>query len=87
MAQVNVDDMLTVTPGGIVRVKNNAAIQPLMVPQVANQAFPMLGYMDEVQQKRTGVTETSKDLTPISCKTRRRPRLPWCKTPEPPRSS
>ena len=62
--QVNLDDMLTVTPGGIVRVKNNAAIQPLTVPLVANQAFPMLGYMDDVQQKRTGVTATSQGLDP-----------------------
>ena len=62
--QVNLDDMLTVTPGGIVRVKNNAAITPLAVPLVANQAFPMLGYMDQVQQKRTGITESSQGLDP-----------------------
>ena len=62
--QVNLDDMLTVTPGGIVRVKNSAAITPLAVPLVAGQAFPMLGYMDEVQQKRTGVTQTSQGLDP-----------------------
>ena len=62
--QVNLDDMLTVTPGGIVRVKNNAAITPLAVPLVAGQAFPMLAYMDEVQQKRTGVTQASQGLDP-----------------------
>ncbi len=62
--QVNLDDMLTVTPGGIVRVKNNAAITPLAVPMVAGQAFPMLAYMDEVQQKRTGVTQASQGLDP-----------------------
>jgi len=62
--QVNLDDMLTVTPGGIVRVKNNAAITPLAVPLVAGQAFPMLAYMDEVQQKRTGVTNASQGLDP-----------------------
>ena len=62
--QVNLDDMLTVTPGGIVRVKNPTAIQPLAVPMVAGQAFPMLGYMDEVQQKRTGVTQSSQGLDP-----------------------
>jgi hypothetical protein len=56
--------MLTVTPGGIVRVKNNAAITPLAVPLVAGQAFPMLAYMDEVQQKRTGVTNASQGLDP-----------------------
>jgi hypothetical protein len=62
--QVNLDDMLTVTPGGIVRVKNNAAITPLAVPMVAGQAFPMLAYMDEIQQKRTGVTQASQGLDP-----------------------
>lgn len=62
--QVNLDDMLTVTPGGIVRVKNPTAITPLSVPQVANQAFPMLAYMDEVAKKRTGVTEASMALDP-----------------------
>jgi hypothetical protein len=62
--QVNLDDMLTVTPGGIVRVKNPQAITPLSVPLVAGQAFPMLGYMDEVQQKRTGVTQSSQGLDP-----------------------
>jgi hypothetical protein len=62
--QVNLDDMLTVTPGGIVRVKNNAAITPLTVPQVASQAFPMLAYMDQMQEKRTGVTQTSQGLDP-----------------------
>ena len=62
--QVNLDDMLTVTPGGIVRVKNPQAISPLSVPLVAGQAFPMLGYMDQVQQKRTGVTEASQGLDP-----------------------
>ena len=62
--QVNLDDMLTVTPGGIVRVKNNQAITPLQVPMVAGQAFPMLAYMDEIQQKRTGVTQASQGLDP-----------------------
>lgn len=62
--QVNLDDMLTVTPGGIVRVKNNQAITPLTVPMVAGQAFPMLAYMDEIQQKRTGVTQASQGLDP-----------------------
>ena len=62
--QVNLDDMLTVTPGGIVRVKNPQAITPLTVPLVAGQAFPMLAYMDEVQQKRTGVTQASQGLDP-----------------------
>ena len=62
--QVNLDDMLTVTPGGVVRVKNPQAITPLSVPLVASQAFPMLAYMDEIQKKRTGVTEASFAIDP-----------------------
>jgi hypothetical protein len=62
--QVNLDDMLTVTPGGLVRVKNPQAIQPLTVPQVASQAFPILSYIDQVQEKRTGVTQASQGLDP-----------------------
>jgi hypothetical protein len=62
--QVNLDDMLTVTPGGVVRVKNPNAVQPLAVPLVAGQAFPMLDYMDQVQQKRTGVNNASQGLDP-----------------------
>jgi hypothetical protein len=62
--QVNLDDMLTVTPGGVVRVKNPNAVTPLAVPLVAGQAFPMLDYMDQVQQKRTGVTQASQGLDP-----------------------
>jgi hypothetical protein len=62
--QVNLDDVLTVTPGGVVRVKNPNAIQPLTVPLVAGQAFPMLDYMDQIQQKRTGVTQASQGLDP-----------------------
>jgi hypothetical protein len=62
--QVNLDDLLTVTPGGVVRVKNTAAVEPLVVPLVAGQAFPMLDYMDQIQQKRTGVTQASQGLDP-----------------------
>ena len=62
--QVNLDDLLTVTPGGIVRVKNIGAVEALPVPLVASQAFPMLDYMDQIQQKRTGVTQASQGLDP-----------------------
>jgi hypothetical protein len=62
--QVNLDDLLTVTPGGVVRVKNPAAIQQLPVQAVAGQSFPMLQYMDDIQAKRTGVTEASQGLDP-----------------------
>jgi hypothetical protein len=62
--QVNIDDLLTVTPGGIVRMKNPNAVVPLTVPPVANQAFPMLEYLDNVQSKRTGVSDAQQGLNP-----------------------
>ena len=55
--QVNLDDLLSSTPGGVVRMKNPNAVVPLQVAPVAQQAFPMLEYLDQVQTKRTGVNE------------------------------
>jgi hypothetical protein len=62
--QVNLDDLLTSTAGGVVRVKSAGAVQQLTVQSMAGQAFPMLSYLDSIQQKRTGVTEASQGLDP-----------------------
>jgi len=62
--QVNLDDLLSVAPGGIVRMKNPNAVVPLNVQPVANQAFPMLEYLDAVQSKRTGVSDAQQGLNP-----------------------
>ncbi|MFZ9247714.1 MAG: portal protein, partial [Ilumatobacteraceae bacterium] len=60
--QVNLDDLLTSTAGGVIRVKSPQAIGQLAVQNVSGQSFPMLQYLDQVQQKRTGVTELSQGL-------------------------
>jgi hypothetical protein len=62
--QVNLDDLLTVTPGGVVRVKSPQAVQQLSVAPVAGQSFPMLEYLDRIQERRTGITATSQGLDP-----------------------
>jgi len=62
--QTNLDDLLTVTPGGVVRVKSANAVTPLNVPPVAGQSFPMLEYLDRIQEKRTGITANSQGLDP-----------------------
>jgi hypothetical protein len=62
--QVNLDDLLTVTPGGVVRVKNPNALVPITVPPVASQSFPMLQYLDGIQEKRTGISMASQGLDP-----------------------
>ena len=62
--QVNLDDLLTTSPGGVVRIKSQGAVQALSVPATASQSFPMLDYMDQVLQKRSGVTQTSQGIDP-----------------------
>ncbi len=60
--QVNLDDLLTSTAGGVVRVKNNAAVTQLNVQNTAGQSFPMMEYLDGVQAKRTGVSDLQQGL-------------------------
>jgi F0F1-type ATP synthase membrane subunit b/b' len=62
--QVNLDDLLTVTPGGVVRMKSPNAVVPMQVPSVIAQAFPMLQYLDDAQAKRTGVSDMQQGLNP-----------------------
>lgn len=62
--QVNLDDLLTSTAGGVIRTKSPNAVQQLVVQNMAQQSFPMLQYLDSVQAKRTGVTEMSQGLDP-----------------------
>lgn len=62
--QVNLDDLLTTIPGGVVRVKNPSAVQALSVQSVASQTFPMMEYIDSVQAKRTGVSDSQQGLNP-----------------------
>jgi hypothetical protein len=62
--QVNIDDALNATPGGLIRMKSAGAIAPIEVPSVTGQAFPMLEYMDQVQAKRTGVSDQQQGLDP-----------------------
>jgi hypothetical protein len=62
--QVNLDDVLNATPGGVVRMKSQGAITPIEVPAVTAQAFPLLEYMDGVQAKRTGVSDSQQGLDP-----------------------
>lgn len=62
--QVNYDDLLTSTAGGVIRAKNINAVSQLNVANSAGQAFPMLEYLDNVQAKRTGVSDAQQGLDP-----------------------
>jgi len=62
--QVNLDDLLTSTAGGVIRIKNPNALVPLTVQSSAGQSFPMLEYLDGIQAKRTGVSDAQQGLNP-----------------------
>tara|TARA_R100001510_G_C7656556_1_gene216716 strand:- start:7742 stop:8731 length:990 start_codon:yes stop_codon:yes gene_type:complete len=64
--QVNLDDLLSSRPAGIVRMRQAGAIQPLQVPQLGSQGFAMLEYMDQVRDQRTGFSKASLGLDPKS---------------------
>jgi len=60
--QVNLDDLLTNRPGGIVRSAAPGMVSPLSVPQIGQQAFGMLDYLDAVREQRTGINRASMGL-------------------------
>ena len=60
--QVNLDDLLTNRPAGIVRVRQQGAVQPLQVSDVSGAVFPALNYMDNVREQRTGISKQSMGL-------------------------
>ena len=62
--QVNIDDLLNNEIGGVVRVKQQGAIQELNVPFVAGQTLGALQYYDSVVEQKTGVSRASMGLDP-----------------------
>lgn len=60
--EVNLDDVLNNEVGGIVRMRRPGMAQPLETPFVGQQAFPMIEYMDQVKEKRTGITDATQGL-------------------------
>jgi hypothetical protein len=61
---VNMDDLLTSRPGGVVRTKQapNQVMQPIQAQPISQQAFPLLEYLDTVREVRTGVTKYNQGL-------------------------
>jgi hypothetical protein len=62
--QVNLDDLIANRPGGIVRMRAPGMVQPLTPPSVADSAFPLLAYLDQVREMRTGLSKASLGLDP-----------------------
>ncbi len=60
--QVNVDDVLNTDIGQPIRMRAPGMVQPFAVPFVGKEAFPVLGYLDESKENRTGVSKASAGL-------------------------
>ena len=60
--QVNIDDVLNTDIGQPIRVRTPGAVQPLAVPFVGKDAFPVLNYLDSVKEDRTGTSKASAGL-------------------------
>ena len=59
---VNLDDLLDGTAGGIIRVRQQGMIQPIQGNPVGNEIQPLLGYLDQVKEQRTGQSKASMGL-------------------------
>lgn len=62
--QANLEDVLNTEVGGVIRMKSPGAVQPFVTPNVSQAAFPMLQYMDEIKESRTGISKASAGLDP-----------------------
>ena len=62
--QVNLDDLLDGTAGGIIRTRQAGAVQPLTGQGIGSEVQPLMQYLDQIKTSRTGISEASQGLDP-----------------------
>lgn len=62
--QVNLDDLLDGSAGGVIRARNAGAVQTLGGQGVGGEVLPLLKFMDDIKGNRTGITAASAGLDP-----------------------
>jgi len=60
--QVNIDDVLNNETGAIIRMRAPGMVQAMSTPFVGQAAFPMLEYMDQIREDRTGMSKAAMGL-------------------------
>lgn len=60
--QVNIDDVLNVETGAVIRQRAPGMVQELASPFVGGSALPVIGYLDAVREQRTGLSRASQGL-------------------------
>ena len=63
---INMDDVLTVKPGGVIRGEMNSNLTPITVPFTAAAGFQMLEYTDREKDSRIGFSDMDPGLDPGS---------------------
>jgi len=62
--QVNMDDVLNVETGGIIRARAPGMVQAMSEPFVGQNAMPIIAYLDDLRASRTGISKASQGLDP-----------------------
>ena len=60
--QANIEDVLNNEVGAVIRMRAPGMVQPFNIPFVGQQAFPMLDYLDDIKQNRTGISKAAAGL-------------------------
>jgi len=59
---VNLDDLITVRPGGLVRQRAPGSIEPLQIPPLPPAAMQLLEHLEQVRANRTGIMAHGNEL-------------------------
>ena len=60
--QVNLDDLLEGTAGGIIRARQPGMVQALTGASVGGEVRPLMDYLDNIKEQRTGMSKASQGL-------------------------
>lgn len=56
------DDLLTSRPGGVIRTRAPGGLMPIPSTPIGNNVLPLIEYVDQVREQRTGVTRQGQGL-------------------------
>jgi len=60
--QVNLDDLLEGTAGGIIRARQPGMVQAITGTPVGGEIRPLMDYLDNIKEQRTGMSKASQGL-------------------------
>jgi hypothetical protein len=92
--QVNLDDVLNPDTSNVIRMRAPGMVQPFVTPFVGKEGLPVLDFLTNVREARTGMSDASQGLDPkvlqstdkaavSATLTRRRRALKWSRASSP----